>query len=241
MKRRYKVGLFFFGICTSIICLAYYPKIVNYNYSFKWEGLIPGKLNFRDTFESINSCLGRNTLPEGILFRSNEYFSGWSCSKINDPNVILSLNYNDADKEEFYCRNGSRLQSSEHFQSKELNDLEFLSTWKNDIEQVKSTCQFLDRAIQALPNQKILVHCEAGRDRTGAVSALLASLYWEKTQDAVTTPELIGALECDYRKSASLNPSKYGRIQNFLTEIIETYGSTSKFYDFYCHANQSQK
>jgi protein tyrosine/serine phosphatase len=86
-----------------------------------------------------------------------------------------------------------------------------------------ATCSFIGDALNELQQGKrLLIHCEAGRDRTGAVTALLAGLLLE--DDGNLSDAEIKAIECDYRKSASLNPSKYGRIESLLRELRQMGG-----------------
>ncbi len=226
---------------ASLVCLAlwaYYPAIVtDHDLTFKWEGAIPEKTNFRDSVVSFNECYGAkrlHSLESGTLFRSNEFFSGWNCSKVGHPEVILSLNGYPNSGSKNYCRTANSINVGFDFQTSELFDLEFLDTWDEHPDFVVSVCKNLDLAQQTLNNQKpLLVHCEAGRDRTGAVTAILLALYLEM-QEGRLTPKDVEAIECDYRKSKSIIEEKHGRIANFLQEIEQRFGSISNFVHSYC-------
>jgi hypothetical protein len=233
---RYK-RLFFWLISLGIFALlgwAYYPVIfIDSTLSFKWEGLIPAKTNFRDAGKSVNECLAGKLLPEGRLYRSNEFFSGWDCSTVGNPDTILSLNTFDANRETFYCRSGGFVKG-ESYQAVEMSDLEFLETWDTRPDFVRATCQHVHRALlDVKSNKKVLVHCEAGRDRTGAVTALIVARLLEEGGLTLDN-RLIDAIECDYRKSKSIKEYKHGRIKEFLNAIKLRYGSVKAFLEEKC-------
>ncbi len=68
----------------------------------------------------------------------------------------------------------------------------------------------------------MLIHCDAGRDRTGAISALLIAMATEKAR--LLDERMINAIECDYRKTESLIEDKYGRMSNFIRNLINGGG-----------------
>ena len=70
------------------------------------------------------------------------------------------------------------------------------------------------------------MHCDAGRDRAGAMSALIIGLVSEKRN--LLNSKMINAIECDYRKTTSLIIGKYGRMEKFLEDIIKK-GSIENF------------
>ena len=113
-----------------------------------------------------------------------------------------------------------------------MSDIEFLGNWSKNPEQVRSVCQFLDDGIkQVRKGKKILLHCDAGRDRTGAVVALMAA--YELEARGPLSDQAIRAIECDYRKSKSLKSEKYGRIQKLLEEL-RTSGGVRQFLHNQC-------
>ena len=67
---------------------------------------------------------------------------------------------------------------------------------------------------------------DAGRDRSGAISALLIAMASEKA--GLLDERMINAIECDYRKTQSLVEDKYGRMSNFIRELI-TRGGVDEF------------
>ena len=79
--------------------------------------------------------------------------------------------------------------------------------------------------------KRILLHCDAGRDRTGTFSALLAAMTAE--QQGLMDQRIIDAIECDYQKSRSLTQDKYGRMERFLLAILKQ-GSFSSFIQSHC-------
>jgi hypothetical protein len=190
---------------------------------FAWEGVLDSKLNFRDAGASINACLGRRVVPEGVLFRAAGYFSGWSCERVGSPHLILSLNFVAAEGQRHYCRTTDGIVVGRSFQEKELADLELVETWDRDAAAVHAVCQSLDAAQAALVDGKrVLVQCSAGRDRTGAVVALLTALYMERVGEL--NDQGIRAIECDYRKTKSLVPERYGRVAGFVGSIQKSGG-----------------
>lgn len=199
------------------------PRLV-----FHWEGAVQEKLNFRDAGKSINTCAGRELLPEGVMLRASGFFSGWSCDRVGNPGKIYSLNYSDAENRRYYCRGADGILVGEYFQHDELSDLEFIQTWDHHRDFVQAACEYLKRGIDHVDaNERFLYQCDAGRDRTGALTALLAGSILERK--GPLTDDMIEAIECDYRKSASLKPYKYGRIKTLLTVLRSQYGGVRGF------------
>ena len=94
------------------------------------------------------------------------------------------------------------------------------------------TCQFLDNILPSMQaGQKTLLHRDAGRDRTGTISALLAAMA-AKAKGALNG-EMLNAIECDYRKTELLVPEKYGHIERFICKINEQ-GSVATFLQNQC-------
>ena len=234
--RRKKLIVFgsIFGAITILLLWAYVPSLMGGTpwLSFKWEGAVASNLNFRDTGASINSCLGAKKLPEGVLLRASGFFSGWSCDKVGNPDLIETLDHGAKHSERYYCRSSNGPLIGEFFNTEEMSDLEFLRTWDEHPDYVKATCQALENGLNALrQGKKVLYHCDAGRDRTGAVSALIAAyLLEEKTPLDDAT---IAAIECDYRKSRSLSPEKYGRISDLL-KTLRSQGGVRAFLHSKC-------
>ena len=217
------------AVVVAIAAWMYYPAVLlpAPRLTFKVEGFFDSKINFRDAGASINQCANEPLLPESKIMRSSGFFSGWSCEKVGDPDVIYSLNYSDAEGRRYYCRGAEGqphgLLVGTSYQSAEMSDIEFLSNWSKNSEQVRSVCQFLDDGIKQIrKGKKILLHCDAGRDRTGAVVALMAA--YELEARGPLSDHAIRAIECDYRKSKSLKPEKYGRIQKLLEELRASGG-----------------
>jgi hypothetical protein len=226
------------GIGTALLLIfaawAYGPALTHRDkaLTFKPEGLFDEKLNFRDAGLSINECSGQQQLPAGKLLRASEFFSGWSCARVGEPDVIYSLNFVASDGDQFYCRASEGVVVGRHFQTSEISDIELPESWHQKPEQTRDVCQFLLRAREDLQSGKrVLVHCEAGRDRTGAVIALLAAMELE-TRGPLTDQQ-IAAIECDYRKSKSLKPYKYGRMTAMLQRMREL-GGVTKFLTATC-------
>jgi Tyrosine phosphatase family len=233
-----KVRVAILGVLLAFLvgfaCWAYYPTFTTPGIPlvFKIEGALDSKINFRDAGKSINECAGTKLLPENILFRASGFFSGWSCDNVGNPDVIYSLNFSDRENRRYFCRDASGFNIGVSYQHIELSDIEFLSNWEQSSEQVKHVCHFLKDGIENLKlKKKTLYQCDAGRDRTGAVIALLAA--YELESAGIITDQQIAAIECDYRKSKSLKPEKYGRIAKLLKEL-RSRGGVRRFLNERC-------
>jgi len=180
-------------------------------------------MNHRDLGLSINDCLDEEIFKNNVVHRSAGWFSGWSCSKVGDPDVIFSLNYSPINKERFFCHESEEKIIGKFFNDEiVLNDLEFISNWENEKIRIP-TCLFYENILtDIIAEKKVLIHCDAGRDRTGAISALLMAMASEKA--GLLDERMISAIECDYRKTESLIEEKYGRMSNFIRNLINGGG-----------------
>ena len=59
--------------------------------AIRYEGFYHD-MNHRDLGLSINDCLDEEIFKNNVVHRSAGWFSGWSCSKVGDPDVI-SVSY----------------------------------------------------------------------------------------------------------------------------------------------------
>lgn len=198
----------------------------------KWEGAVIGR-NFRDFGASLNACLGQPLVREGQVFRAAMWFSGFSCDSVGAPGTILSLNFDPKDGHEYYCveENGTP-NVGKHFNTRiEMNDLEFAKNWLDPTVRAE-VCGFFAEGFAAITRgERLLIHCDAGRDRTGTYAALVQALTAEaagRFDDA-----LIDAVECDYRKTKSLAPAKLGRMNRFLRDV-QAQGGPSRFLETHC-------
>ncbi len=229
-----KIGLFFLLILTIYASWVKLRAMHVSNESYVgWEGFIKSK-NFRDTGESVNLCYGSKLLKTGVLSRSNAWFSGWDCDGVGNPDAIFTLNYIPSKPHLYFCHGKNNPVLGQYFsQTKELADLEFLETW-NDIESRTVACKFLTEIMTSVIQQKkTLIHCDAGRDRTGALSAILSADALEPLDD-----KKISAIECDYRVSKSLKAYKFGRIENFLHAVLNEQKSIAKWLENTCNISQ---
>ena len=184
-----------------------------------WEGFYHD-MNHRDIGQSINDCLGEKIFNENVFHRSAGWFSGWDCSKVGNPDEIFSLNYSPIKKELFFCHEGETKIIGKFFNDEiVLNDLEFIENWENEKIRIP-TCMFFENILLGIiADKKVLIHCDAGRDRSGTLTALLIAMASEKS--GLLDQKMINAIECDYRKSASLTPDKYGRMSIFIRNILK--------------------
>ena len=190
--------------------------------AIRYEGFYHD-MNHRDLGQSINNCLEEDIFKKDVVHRSAVWFSGWSCSKVGDPDVIFSLNYSPIKKERFFCHEPEEKIIGKFFNDEiVLNDLEFISNWENEKIRIP-TCLFYENIlIDIIAEKNVLIHCDAGRDRSGAISALLIAMASEKS--GLLDERMINAIECDYRKTESLIKDKYGRMSNFIINLINGGG-----------------
>ena len=190
--------------------------------AIRYEGFYHD-MNHRDLGMSINDCLEEDIFKNNVVHRAAGWFSGWSCSKVGNPDVIFSLNYSPIKKERFFCHEPEEKIIGKFFNDEiVLPELEPVSIWEN--EKIRTpTCLFYENILlDIVAEKKVLIHCDAGRDRTGAISALLIAMASEKA--GLLDERMINAIECDYRKTESLIEDKYGRMSNFIRNLINGGG-----------------
>lgn len=204
--------------------------------AIRWEGFYHD-MNARDVGASLNQCLGENLFNEDILVRSAGWFSGWSCDKVGEPDIIYSLNYSPSNQERFFCQSQNQKVIGRYFNPEiQFKDLEFIETWKDSSVSVPA-CRFLkDMFVSILDDKKLLVHCDAGRDRTGTVSAMMVALAAESIGRLDESMKV--AIECDYRKTGSLSEDKFGRMASFIQQL-ENQGGVSAFLQQTCQIDSS--
>lgn len=189
------------------------------------EGLVK-EPNYRDLGSSVNGCLEtigkKPVFLENGLHRSNKWFSGWSCDKVGNPDKIYTLNYEPDKNFSYYCNkaDGTKVIGEIFSKKKEIKDIEFLSSWQDDVLK-DVVCSTIDSIFDDVINgQSALFHCEAGRDRTGAVATLFTAMVMEHAELSPSTIDQV--VECDYRKSQSIGENKFGRMKSFIKQIRES-------------------
>ena len=111
--------------------------------AIRWEGFYHD-MNHRDIGQSINDCLGEKIFNENVFHRSAGWFSGWSCSRVGNPDEIFSLNYSPIKKERYFCHEGETKIIGKFFNDEiVLNDLEFIENWENEKIRIP-TCLFFE-------------------------------------------------------------------------------------------------
>ena len=190
--------------------------------AIRYEGFYH-EMNHRDIGQSVNDCLEEDIFKNNVVHRSAGWFSGWSCSKVGNPDVIFSLNYSQIKQERFFCHEPEEKIIGKFFNDEiVLNDLEFIENWENEKIRIP-TCLFFENILLGIiADKKVLIHCDAGRDRSGTLSALLIAMASEKS--GLLDEKMINAIECDYRKTTSLMADKYGRKSIFIRNILKRGG-----------------
>lgn len=219
-----KISISIFIFINSVLILqinraAYINRIATHPEPVFLEGILQYRLNFRDVGESLNKCLNRKKFVTNRIFRSNKFFSGWSCDKINNPDNIYSFNYNPKNPQKYFCmdKNSEKKFGISFNKNFIINDISNLNLW-HQTEYKETMCTYFLYALQDLAqNHSFLLHCDAGRDRTGDFIAILVYILLEERH--LNTVEAINALECDYEKTSSLELKQIGHIKNFLTNI----------------------
>ncbi|MES2614253.1 MAG: tyrosine-protein phosphatase [Bdellovibrionota bacterium] len=239
MKKYFLVGLFSLAIILVVVIIfSYiYKRDKNKFEPRLWIGFFDYRLNFRDVGQSLNQCLKKEVFQTGLVYRSNRYFSGWSCDKIHNPDKIYSLNYSPWHPHAYYCeQNNNRHLTGFHPNTTfEISDIEQLSNWQRP-EFKNSLCVFFKETLNDLVERKsFLVHCDMGRDRTGAFTAMFTMMLAEEQTQTTSfaTEEMQDAIECDYEKTHSLEKEKIGRMKNFLKHM-EKQGGVSQFIENEC-------
>ncbi len=241
MHRKKKI---IFIISTILVILAFIAAGIGYIYKKDkskyepklWIGIFDYRLNFRDVGQSLNQCLNKEIFNIGLMYRSNKYFSGWSCDKIKNPKKIYSLNYSPWDPHSYYCEksDGTHLNGLHSNTTFEISDIENLNNWKRP-EFKESMCTFFKETIDDLAHRNsFLFHCDVGRDRTGTFSAMMSMMMLE--QKNLSNKEMIDAIECDYEKTSSLEYHKIGKMRDFINEM-QAKGGVSKFIENECKIN----
>jgi len=216
--------------CGAAIGIAYYTGSFGHREPHLrkfWEG-VAIDLNHRDVGQSLNACLGSNTFATGEIQRSNRYFSGWSCNKVGNPETIVQLNFEMKRQEISYCTRPDGDVVAEHFnQGFEIKDIEDFEQW-NDPGVRTALCQSVALALRSIAEGKnVLVHCDVGRDRTGAFSALLAATLADMQQKL--DDKVVDAIECDYEKTKKLEGWKKGHMKAFVNDLKSHYGGPVSF------------
>lgn len=233
--KKIKILLFFLLFILIVVATSFYiykrdrnkfePKL--------WIGLFDYRLNLRDVGQSLNECLNKNVFRTGLIYRSNKYFSGWSCEKIKNPGKIYSLNYSPWNPHAYYCEqsNGTRQYGFHPNTSFEISRIEDLSRWEKP-EFRETMCVFFKQTLQDVIERKsFLYHCDVGRDRTGAFTAMFTMMLAE--QKSYDTHSMQDAIECDYEKTRALEKEKIGKMKTFMQEL-EQQGGVSYFIEKQC-------
>lgn len=198
-----------------------------------WIGFFDYRLNFRDVGESLNKCLKKEVFNTGLIYRSNKYFSGWSCDKIKNPNKIYSLNFSPWDPHSYYCEmnDGKRKYGFHPNTTFEISDIENLKNWKT-LEDKQTMCTFCQKTLTDFADKNsFLFHRDVGRDRTGAFAAMISMIALE--QNNLVNDTTIEAIECDYEKTSALEKHKIGRMRTFMKDM-QSRGGVSSFLEKEC-------
>ncbi len=186
----------------------------------------------------------KDLFKTNVLFRSNRYFSGHSCSDVGNPDVIINLAYDGNPKDQTYCvgKKGNKV-TAVGFASAgaPINSIEAFPFQAE--EQQKNICSAFNAGINAIASGKsVLVHCSKGKDRTGAYVGLLSyALAQASGMDSSDITLVEDRITCDYLRSGTgiysnrRAPARY--LDNYLEDFSIKYGSAYKFLVNECGIN----
>lgn len=227
-------------ILAGIATIGYLYKTGKSRYEPKlWIGFFDYRLNLRDVGESLNQCLNKELFNTAMVYRSNKYFSGWSCDKIKNPEQIYSFNFSPWDPHSYYCEmnDGKRQYGFHPNTTFEISDIEKLENWQRP-EFKQTMCTFFQRTLADLSYKRsFLFHCDVGRDRTGAFAAMIAMIALE--QNNLVNEATIEAIECDYQKTSALEDHKVGKMRDFMKDM-QKQGGVSRFIGQECGISKEE-
>jgi protein-tyrosine phosphatase len=116
--------------------------------------------NLRDLGESVNILAGTALMKEGVLFRGGSINQLFDQSELPPVSSIINL------------RSGKDL----HFPSKHQLHIPAIDSVENYHTREAKVRQWLNRVLSSLVYESqlpVLIHCTAGKDRTGVVVALI--------------------------------------------------------------------
>ncbi len=247
MNRKSKIGKYLAAgfLAASLFGIWFYKATyLDDGLHVEWEGAL-AQLNFRDVGASINHCYEQESEPgfrfnNGVLLRANKFFSGWPCRWVGDPDEIFSLNHRAGKSWAYFCvkENSKVLASHSSYSKPEIVHLETLEDWE-DATKNGPICNVMAQVLTTMSaSRSALVHCDAGRDRTGALAAMLSALVIEAHQGSIHAGDL-AAIECDYRRSQTLAREKWGMMATLLTDVKFKTGSIQRFLASRCNLSQS--
>ena len=122
--------------------------------------------NFRDVGERINGLMGQNYLPLGQLFRCGRLDNALSADEVGQPRTIINLRtWHDLPEHQAWAAY-HHFPLSNTYQTYHTC-LPHVHRWLNCVVQTVAGSE------QPFP---LLVHCTAGKDRTGVVVATLLAI-----------------------------------------------------------------
>jgi hypothetical protein len=227
------IAIIFIFVVSFLVLRYFYYKDRNKYEPLLWQGFFDYRLNFRDVAQSLNQCMGKDLFQTGLVYRSNKYFSGWSCDKINNPQKIYSLNFSPWNPHSYFCErsDGTKLYGYYPNTTFEISDIEKVEKWKDPLFK-ETMCIFFNETLHDLTQKNsFLYHCDVGRDRTGAFTAMISMMMAE--QKKLPSDEVINAIECDFEKTSALEKEQFGKMKKFMLEMKEN-GGVSKFIENTC-------
>ena len=119
--------------------------------------------NLRDLGESVNLLSGKPLMKEGLIFRGGSINQLFDESELPPVASIINL------------RSGKDL----HFPSKHQLHIPAVDSVENYLTKEAKVRQWLNRVLTSLVYESrfpALIHCTAGKDRTGVVAALILKI-----------------------------------------------------------------
>ena len=168
--------------------------------------------NLRDVGETVNIIHGKEIMNEGMLFRGgtvNELFG-----ETELPPVNTVMNLRTGKDREFESKRQIHIPAVDSVENYQTSNAKVRS-WANRV--VTSVC-----SQDGFP---ILVHCTAGKDRTGVIVALILRALGVKEQIIIEEYMQTDGLKTDKNIRIALNG--FGEINEYLyqSELIDVLNS----------------
>lgn len=161
--------------------------------------------NLRDVGESINLIHGQDTLQVGLLFRGGSVNGLFSKDELPDIKTIINLR--KGPDQEFEGIKNIHIPATDTLDNY-FTEENRIQVWVNQVLLAVTTCD----------NWPILIHCTAGKDRTGVIIAVILKAIGVEDKE----------IEEDYLFSEGIPGTKHIEITLNGIKDIKTYIQNSE-------------